>query len=38
MKLRGYLFIVIASFCVSLKAEPAVYGKLWITVEHQDTL
>jgi len=37
MKLRGYLFIVIASFCVSLKAEPAVYGKLWISVESQDT-
>ena len=38
MKLRDYLFIIIASFCVSLKAEPTLYGKLWITVEHQDTL
>ncbi len=38
MKLRDYLFIIITSFCVSLKAEPIVYGKLWLTVEHQDTL
>ena len=37
MKLRVYLFIIIASFCVSLKAEPTVYGKLWISVESQDT-
>lgn len=38
MKLRDYLFIFIALFCFSLKAEPTVYGKLWISVESQDTL
>ena len=38
MKLRDYLFIFIAFFCFSLKAEPTVYGKLWISVESQDTL
>ena len=37
MKLRDYLFIFIALFCFSLKAEPTVYGKLWISVESQDT-
>ena len=37
MKLRGYLFIFIALFCFSLKAEPTVYGKVWISVESQDT-
>ena len=38
MKLRDYLFIFIALFCFSLKAEPTVYGKLLISVESQDTL
>ncbi|GIS33475.1 MAG: hypothetical protein Ct9H90mP4_13890 [Gammaproteobacteria bacterium] len=38
MKLRDYLFIFIALFCFSLKAEPNVYGKLSISVESQDTL
>ena len=38
MKLRDYLFIFITLFCFSLKAEPTVYGKLWISVESQDTL
>ena len=38
MKLRDYLFIFIALFCFSLKAEPTVYGKLWISVESQDAL
>ena len=37
MKLRDYLFIFIALFCFSLKAEPTVYGKVWISVESQDT-
>ena len=37
MKLRDYLFIFIALFCFSLKAEPTFYGKLWISVESQDT-
>jgi len=37
MKLRDYLFIFITLFCFSLKAEPTVYGKLWISVESQDT-
>ena len=37
MKLRDYLFIFIALFCFSLKAEPTVYGKLWISVESQET-
>ena len=31
------LIIFIALFCFSLKAEPTVYGKLWISVESQDT-
>ena len=37
MRLRNYLFIFITFVCFSLKAEPTVYGKLWISVESQDT-
>ena len=37
MKLRDFLFIFITFVCFSLKAEPIVYGKLWISVESQDT-
>ena len=37
MRLRNYLFIFITFVCFSLKAEPTVYGKLWISFESQDT-
>ena len=37
MKLRDCLFIFITLFCFCLKSEPNVYGKLWISVESQNT-
>ena len=37
MKAKGFILFIIICFGMSLSAEPKLYGKLWITLESQDT-
>ena len=37
MNLKIILILFFTASCLSLNAKPTVYGKLWITIESQDT-